>query len=29
MSVDSLHAKEVGLYFITYEYVLECDHNIL
>lgn len=26
--VDSLHAKEGGLYFIRYEHVLECDHNV-
>lgn len=26
--MDSLHAEEVGLYFIRYEHVLECDHNV-
>lgn len=25
--MDSLLTEEVGLYFIRYEHVLECDHN--
>lgn len=27
LSVDLLHTEELGLCFVNYERVLECDHN--